>query len=237
MKILHFPFGYAPDPPGGTEAYVRGLCAALRRARGGVRRRRARHRRAGPLPGGRGERPPLRLRPHGRPARAARARVRARGARGDGGGARGARRRGAPARVHARRLARAGARGARGGGPRGLHLPHSVGHLRARLPAGVGAHPLRRAHGRRALRRLRAPRARAVRGREPRGGPRPRGPGRGDRGRGGARPGVDGAAHVRADPAPRADVPAAGGGRRRRGGARPVERGRDARQRRAPPAS
>ncbi len=33
MKVLHLPFGYAPDPPGGTEAYVRGLCAALR-ARG-----------------------------------------------------------------------------------------------------------------------------------------------------------------------------------------------------------
>lgn len=31
MKVLHLPFGYAPDPPGGTEAYVRGLCAALRR--------------------------------------------------------------------------------------------------------------------------------------------------------------------------------------------------------------
>ncbi|MBD0320998.1 MAG: glycosyltransferase, partial [Gemmatimonadetes bacterium] len=29
MKVLHLPFGYPPDPPGGTEVYVRGLCRAL----------------------------------------------------------------------------------------------------------------------------------------------------------------------------------------------------------------
>ncbi|HYW09930.1 MAG TPA: glycosyltransferase, partial [Longimicrobium sp.] len=33
MKTLHLPFGYPPDPPGGTEVYVRGLCRSLR-ARG-----------------------------------------------------------------------------------------------------------------------------------------------------------------------------------------------------------
>ena len=31
MKVLHVPFGYYPDPVGGTEVYVAELASALRR--------------------------------------------------------------------------------------------------------------------------------------------------------------------------------------------------------------